>query len=132
MQRDKLKIAFIGLVILFFAILYAFRKTISYPFFTLEKYTGKINRGRSTGLFTIHLFVSFGLCLGCYALLDKVRSINILFNDTFIRLSIIFLLWLVWIIVTGWLIELYLEATDEDYKNWKSGILKNNNTNSNL
>ena len=57
MREDKVRIALIGLSVVFFFILAAFRKRITYPFCTLEKYTGKVNRGKSSYFLMLHLFM---------------------------------------------------------------------------
>ena len=120
MREDNIRIALLALLVIFFVILSAFRKKITYPFCTLEKYTGKVNSGKSSYFLMVHLLVSFGLCLACYTILNDTNAVGKLFEDTIIRLTGILLIWLVWILIIGWLIEFYLVATDTEYKSWKS------------
>ena len=124
MREDNARIALIALLVVFSIILSAFRKKITYPFCTLEKYTGKVNSGKSTYFLLVHILVSFGLCLTCYAILNDTNTLGRLFEDTITRLTGILLIWLVWILIIGWLIELYLVATDKEYKSWKLEYLK--------
>ena len=123
MSEDKVRIALFGLVIVFFAMLFLFRKRLTYPFCTLEKYTGKINKGKSHYFTIVHLFLSFGLAIVSYVLLKNIAILTTLFEDTVIRLSSVFLLWLFWIFVVGWLIERYLVSTDKEYQAWRSTYL---------
>ena len=123
MSEDKVRIALFGLVIVFFAMLFLFRKRLTYPFCTLEKYTGKINKGKSHYFTIVHLFLSFGLAIVSYVLLKNIAILTTLFEDTVIRLSSVFLLWLFWIFVVGWLIERYLVSTDKEYQAWRSPYL---------
>ena len=92
MKENEVRIALIGLTVVFIAILAAFRKNVTYPFCTLEKYTGKVNRGKSSYLLMFHFFISLGLGIACYVSLNKVRTFSTLFEDTFIRLITILLL----------------------------------------
>jgi hypothetical protein len=125
MREDNVRVALFGLVIVFFAILFLFRKKLTYPFCTLEKYTGKINKGKSHCFSIVHLFLSFGLGIISYVILNNFAILTTLFVDTAIRLSSIVLLRLFWIFVVGWLIELYLQLTDKEYHTWKSTYLNN-------
>lgn len=125
MSQDNARVALFSLVIVFFAILFLFRKRLTYPFCTLEKYTGKINKGKYHYFSIVHLFISLGLGIVSYFFLSNFAILTTLIEDTVIRLSCIFLLWLFWIFVVGWMIELYLLSTDKEYQAWRSNYLNN-------
>ena len=127
MSQENARVALFGMVIVFFAILFLFRKRLTYPFCTLEKYKGKIYKGKSHFFSIVHLFLSLGLGIVSYVFLSNFAILTTLFEDTVIRLSCIFLLWLFWIFVVGWLIELYLLSTDKEYQTWRSKHLNNYN-----
>lgn len=124
MLENKARIFLFGLVALFSALLFLFRRRIAYPFCPLEKYTGKIGKGKSQNLLIVHILLSSGSCLFTYSLLDSLALFEAAFDNTVIRISTLLILWLFWISVLGWLIELYLEATDKKYKGWKAERLR--------
>jgi hypothetical protein len=124
MGEEEAKYALLGLIAVFFIALLAFRKRIAYPFCTLQKYTGKISRGKSHYYLITHLLLSLGLAIVCYVLMNRLNTVAILFEDTAIRLLTILLLWIFWILIIGWFIEMYLLSTDKEYKDWKVEYLK--------
>ena len=119
MEHREVKFALAALVIIFFSIGVLFRKRISYFFCPLSNYTGKIYKGKSHYLFLLHFFISFGLCIGSYAILNKNERISAMFEDVGIRLLTILGIWIMFFYIVGLSIELYLLKTDEDYRNWK-------------
>ena len=119
-NSEETWIAIIVLVGFFIAILLVFRKMIKYPFCSLENYSGKYGRGISNYYFIIHLIASLGISLVCFFFLNNNRSLETFFDNTILRLGTILLLWMFWALGIGWLIELYLENTDKEYKQWKT------------
>jgi len=121
---DLLKVVFGSIALLFFSFGYIFRHKISYIVCPLEKYTGKIYKGKAHYFMTAHLILSVGLCILCFNFLYDNKFVSTLFNDSLIRISSFFLLWFVWLFFVGLLIEEYLIKTDEEYKIWKEDFLK--------
>ena len=116
---DKSKIGFLFLSLIFLGILLVFRRLIKYPFCDLESYSGKYGRGISNYYFIIHMIVSLGLTIACLFLFSDNRAVNDFFQNTVFRFGAIFLIWMLWALGIGYLIELYLEKTDVEYKQWK-------------
>ncbi|MEY4874917.1 MAG: hypothetical protein RL708_66 [Bacteroidota bacterium] len=121
----KLVIGFV--FVFFFCLGFMFRQKISYLFCPLEKYTGRLYKGKTSYILTTHLIVSFGLCMICFSLLFNIQLINALFDDTMIRISTFFILWIIGWLLFGLLIEAYLIRTDDEYKSWKQDYLTKNN-----
>ena len=119
MRDEKTQIAILILVTVFILILIPFRKIICYPFCSLETYTGKAGKGKSNYFFLFHLIISLAITLACYVFINENRNIEFLFENTFLRLGTILIMWLVWGFIVGWLIEIYLESSDQEYKKWK-------------
>ena len=119
MRDDKTTIASLILLLAFLSILFIFRKLVRYPFCSLEEYSGTIGRAKSVYFLLFHLVSSLGLGLVCFFFLTNNERLNYLFDNTIFRLGTITLIWMVWALGIGWLIELYLEYTDKKYKLWK-------------
>ena len=124
MEHREVKFALATLVIIFFSIGVLFRKKISYFFCPLPSYTGKIYKGKSHYLFLFHFFVSFGLSIGTYAILNNNETISKTFEDVSIRLLTILVIWIMFFYIVGLAIEQYLLKTDEEYKKWKKSDAK--------
>ena len=124
MEHREVKFAVAALVIIFFFIAILFRKKISYLFCSLPNYAGKINKGKSHYLFLFHFFISFGLSMGAYAILNDVEILSKTFEDVSIRLLAIIGIWIIFFYIVGLAIEFYLLRTDEEYKNWKKSDVK--------
>lgn len=119
-MRDKeaqLAILIIGSI--FLLILVPFRKIIAYPFCPLEKYVGKVGKGKATYYLVVHLIISLALALLLFNLVTTNDSIEALFENTVLRLGSIIILLIIFGVIFGWFIEIYLESTDEEYKTWK-------------
>lgn len=71
----------------------------------------------------IHFILSVALTITCFALLNNITLLNLLFEDTVTRLLSILLLWFIWIYLLGVLIETYLLLTDGEYRDWKKSFL---------
>jgi len=124
MERREIKFAVATLVIIFVFFGVLFRKSISYFLCPLPRYTGKIGKGKSHNLGVFHFFISFGLSIGSYAILNKNERISAMFEDTGIRLLTILGIWIIFFYIVGLAVELYLLRTDEEYRNWKKSNVK--------
>jgi hypothetical protein len=119
MEPKEVKIGLAALVFLFFIIGLIFRKRISYLFCPLPNYEGKIYKGKSHYLFLFHFFISFGLSIASYAILNRNEEISKAFEDAAIRLLSILGIWILFFYFIGIAIEFYLLKTDEEYSKWK-------------
>lgn len=118
-MKDPAQIAILILFTIFLLILLLFKRIISYPFCSLEKYRGKIGKGKSSYFLLFHLIISLALTLLIFNLTIISPRIEAALENTLLRLGGIFLVLFICGIIVGWLIEKYLEATDQEYKSWK-------------
>lgn len=123
MKNETVRLLLFCSVIVFLSFGLIFRKRIAYMFCPLEKYTGKVNRGKSHYFIVTHFIVSVALTIVCFALLNDMTALNLLFEDIVSRLLAILLIWFSWIYLLGLLIETYLQLTDNEYKDWKKKFL---------
>ncbi len=100
--------------------LFLFGKRVMYFECPLERYKGKNNSGKIGDVAVFHILLSMGLTLGLFALAYKNSMIEAWFEYTWIRIGSILLLWLFSFLVFGLFIEWYLNATDPEYRHWKS------------
>lgn len=122
-ESEVVKLFLLCSVAVFFSVGVIFRKRVAYIFCPLEKYTGKMNRGKSHYFVVTHFILSVMLTLVCFVLLNDITNLNQLFEDTTSRLLLILLIWLTWIFLLGLLIEIYLQSTDSEYRRWKKTYL---------
>jgi uncharacterized membrane protein YciS (DUF1049 family) len=67
----------------------------------------------------LHLVISLLITVACFSFLNQHSSIELLFANTLLRLGTIVVIWAISGLAIGWLIEVFLEASDEEYKVWK-------------
>jgi hypothetical protein len=111
------------LTLLFLGFGYMLRKKISYFYCPLEKYTGKIYKGKAYYFYMPHLLLSFGLCVLSFISISDLQLIDKLFENNLFRISSFILIWFIWILFLGLIIEAYLIKTDTEYRDWKDKYL---------
>ena len=119
MRDEKTRIAIATICLSFFIIVLLFRRIICYPFCSLETFSGKIGKGKSSYFIFFHLLASLFATIVCFVLTNESKFAEHLFQDPIYRIGYVFVLWMFWGLFIGWLIEKYLESTDEDFKTWK-------------
>lgn len=123
MKNETVRLLLFCSVIVFLSFGLLFRKRIAYMFCPLEKYAGKMNKGKSHYYLLTHFIISVALTIACFALLSGMAALNLLFENTVSRLLAILIIWFIWIYLLGLLIEAYLQLTDKEYGDWKKTFL---------
>lgn len=82
MKDQEIQIAVLILIAIFLLILLPFKRIISYPFCSLEKFTGKIGKGNQVSFLLFHLIVSVALALFIFNLIIIRLRIETAFEKT--------------------------------------------------
>jgi hypothetical protein len=118
-----MKIVLVATGSFFFSFAYLLRKRISYIFCPIERYTGKIHRGKTYYFMSVHAIISLILSVFTFLILHDIESIEALFSNFLIRITLFLSLCLFWMFLIGLLIESYLVNTDAEYRSWKEEYL---------
>ena len=113
------KIYLVGLLLLLLAAAYLLRRNISYLFCPLQKYAGRIGKGKSTKIGMVHVFISLVPSMFLFGWLDGFGNLQSYFELTFVRILVFLCIWILFFLIIGVCLEQYLLATDPEFRAWK-------------